>query len=32
MLHHHEMYIEHTYWTLTLLLCTPLCDWIWDAE
>jgi len=32
MLHHREIYIEHTYRILTLPVCTQLRDWIWDAE
>jgi len=32
MLHHCEIYIEHTYGILTLPVCTQLQDWIWNAE
>jgi len=32
MLHHREIYIEHTYRILTMPGCTQLRDWIWDAE
>ena len=28
MLHHHEIYIEHTQWFLSIPVCTQLCDWI----
>jgi len=32
MLHHHEIYIEHTYSILTMSVCTQLRKWIWNAE
>jgi len=32
MLHHHEIYIEHTYRIPTISGCTQLRDWIWNAD
>jgi len=32
MLHHREIYIEHTYWNPTMPVCTQLGGWICDAE
>jgi len=32
LLHHCEIYIEHTYRIPTMPVCTLLHDWMWDAE
>jgi hypothetical protein len=32
MLHHREIYIEHTYRFLTMPVCTQLRDLLWDTE
>jgi len=31
-LHHREIYMKHTYSSLTMPVCTQLHNWIWDAE